>query len=237
MDYLGHSIFELKSSDNPAILADLILLQEQVRALQGQQQFASLNIVANVGTNVLNGTQPVRDSTYFVGQETAPFFREGYNGRVGVSLNRSEGADLYGYRVDDLDVEILGLRWERRANEPTLAKFLITACTTFRLVGTTDLKLSLQISLKDAAGDGFNYPPRYGNEVRFQAETPPNNAIVSHRVMWTETVDLSDTRIQYIDFQIVGQSFLGAGVIQYVDIFSGGFQQNYENFISVKRIQ
>ena len=234
MDYLGHSILELKSSDNPTILADLILLQEQVRSLQGQQQFASLSLVAIVGTGA---TQPVIDRTYFVGQETTAFFREGYNGRVGVSVNRSESTNLYGYRVDDLDVEILGLRWERRANEPTLAKFLITACTTFRLVGTTDLKLSLQISLKDAAGDGFNYPPRYGNEVRFPSETPPNNAIVSHRVMWTETVDLSDTRIQYIDFQIVGQSFLGAGVIQYVDIFSGGFLENYENFISVKRIQ
>ena len=35
MDYLGHSILELKSSDNPA---DLILLQEQVQALQGQQR-------------------------------------------------------------------------------------------------------------------------------------------------------------------------------------------------------
>jgi hypothetical protein len=130
------------------------------------------------------------------------------------------------------------LRWQRRANEPvTLAKFLINACTTFQLVGSTTLKLSLQIALKDASGDGFNYPPRYSNQVLYPSESPPNNAIVSHRVMWAETVDLSDTRIQYIDFKIVGQAFLGAGTTQNVDYFTGGFSENYENFISVQRIQ
>ena len=172
-------------------------------------------------------------------QEIAPFFRLGYaQGGTGVSTNRSEGPNLY--RVGDnyiLPTSAIGLRWERRANEPTLVKFLITACTTFRLVGTTSLKLSLQIALKDASGDGFNYPPRYGNDVLFPVESPPNDAIVSHRVMWAETVDLTDTRIQYIDFKIVGQAFLGAGVVQYVDYFTGGFSENYQNFISVQRIQ
>ena len=239
MDFLGHSILELKSSDNPALLADIILLQEQVQALQGQQQFASLSLVAEAGTDTFDGTQPVIQSTYFVAQEIAPFFRLGYSqGGTDVSTNRSEGPNLY--RVGDnyiLPTSAIGLRWERRTNEPTLAKFLITACTTFRLVGTTDLKLSLQIALKDASGDGFNYPPRYGNTVNFPLETPPNNAIVSHRVMWAETVDLTDTRIQYIDFKIVGQSNLGAGIVQYVDYFTGGFSENYQNFISVQRIQ
>ena len=92
MDYLGHSILELKSSDNPAILADLVLLQEQVKTLQGQQQFSSLSLVADPGTNVLDGTQPVRQETYFVAQEIAPFFRLGYSqGGTSVSTNRSEG--------------------------------------------------------------------------------------------------------------------------------------------------
>ena len=238
MDYLGHSILELKSSDNPALLADIILLQEQVQTLQGQQQFASLSLVAEAGTD-FDGTPPVSQSTYFVAQEIAPFFRLGYSqGGTDVSTNRSEGPNLY--RVGDnyiLPTSAIGLRWERRANEPTLVKFLITACTTFRLVGTTSLKLSLQIALKDASGDGFNYPPRYGNDVLYPVKSSPNDAIVSHRVMWAETVDLTDTRIQYIDFKIVGQSNLGAGIVQYVDYFTGGFSENYENFISVQRIQ
>ena len=211
MDNLGRSILELKSSDNPAILADLILLQELVKTLQGQQQFASLSLVADPGTNVLNGTQPVRQETHFVAQEIAPFFRLGYaHGGTSVSTNRSEGQNLYRLREGDA---IVGLRWERRANEPaTLAKFLISACTTFRIT-STDLRISLQISLKDAGGDGFNFPPRYGNEVRYPSETPPNDVIVSHRVMWAETVDLSDVRIQYIDFKIVGQAFVERAIL------------------------
>ena len=239
MDNLGHSILELKSSDNPAILADIILLQEQVHALQGSQQFASLSLVAEAGTDSFDGTQPVSQSTYFIAQEIAPFFRLGYSqGGTDVSTNRSEGPNLYRLRENhNLPTSAIGLRWERRANEPTLVKFLITACTTFRLVGTTSLKLSLQIALKDASFDGFNYPPRYGNDVLYPVKSSPNDAIVSHRVMWAETVDLTDTRIQYIDFKIVGQSNLGAGIVQYVDYFTGGFSENYENFISVQRIQ
>ena len=97
--------------------------------------------------------------------------------------------------------------------------------------------MSLQISLKDAGGDGYYFPPRYANEVRYPFETRPNDPIVSHRVMWAETVDLSDTRIQCIDFKIVGQAFMGAGQRINIDYFAGGFLENYENFISVKRIQ
>ena len=99
MDYLGHSILELKSSDNPAILADLIVLQEQVQALQGQQQFASLALIAEAGTDTLDGTQVVSQSTYFVAQEIAPFFRLGYaQGGTSVTTNRSEGPNLYRIR-------------------------------------------------------------------------------------------------------------------------------------------
>ena len=41
MDNLGHSILELKSSDNPALLADIILLQEQVQSLTSSSALSS----------------------------------------------------------------------------------------------------------------------------------------------------------------------------------------------------
>ena len=233
MDYLGNSILELKSTD-PSILADIILLREAVSALEGAQQFGSVSCVADSGET--QASQPVTQSTFLVARDTNAFFRRGYaQPGFAVNTNQSEGLNLYALEENNV---ITGLRWERRETEPTSVKFLITARTDFTLSRVSNLTMALQILSRDVNGSSFNFTPRYGNLIRYPVDNGPEDTEVSHRVLWTETVDLAaDPRIHFIDFKIIGQGDQAPGVSAFFDYKTGGYAATYENFITVKRIQ
>ena len=71
--------------------------------------------------------------------------------------------------------------------------------------------------------------------MRYPANNGPSDLEVSHRVMWNEAVDLSDPRIHYIDFKIIGQALAGPDAT--FEYKTGGYANTYQNFIQVKRIQ
>ena len=228
MDYLGNSILQLQGSD-PAILAAIL-------ALEAQQQFGSVACIADAGEIPLNGSQAVVQATFFTARQIDPFFRRGYaQAGFAVSTNISQGDYLYALRENNL---ITGLRWERRGTEPALAKFLITAQTDFALSRITTLTVALQILPRDVNQSSFGFTPTYGNLVRFPVNDEPGDVQVSHRVMWTQTVDLgADPRIHFLDFKIIGQAFLAEGQSANFEYKTGGYSNSYQNFISVKRIQ
>ena len=125
MDYLGNSILELKSSD-PAILAAIVALQQEVSALA---QVCSLEAQVLIPTPVFQESTAVEQPVTLSGVAPDLYQSNGYASVVGVQLIGHESPKLY--RLISGNYAI-GIRWERATD--TAASFHVTGCATFELL-------------------------------------------------------------------------------------------------------
>ena len=226
MDYLGNSILELKSSD-PAILAAIVALQQEVSALA---QVCSLEAQVLIPIPVFQETLPVEQPVTLSGDSTVLYQSNGYASVVGVQLIGHESPNLY--RLISGNYAI-GIRWERQATD-TAASFHVIGCATFQLL-ELDAQLVMRMRYVFPTGEFIN---TYYNRVRFpsRSSVAPDTRPCEYKIDQDIQIDFENyPDVQYVDFCVVVlENFVTP---QYTNTLTGGWNTHYRNFIRVERIQ
>ena len=238
MNFEGHSINEL--STDPAILADIAQLKNDVIVLARTDAFCSIEAVAAPPTLTYQPSYEIEQSVQLLSNDPA-LYNKGYvqSGVAGVVLEYTEIGGL-SRLVNDLYYPgfVVGICWTLSEDDKKLptARFHVTGCATFNLLDSP-----AEVVLKSSYSHGNpidEYDFRlFHKPVRFGTRNPTTGDEIGIYEIDTIVERELDPLLVQVNFKVVVREQFGIIAPTFTQTITGGWKNNYRNYLQVRRLQ
>jgi len=212
MDYKGNDF----GSENAQDLTELTI------RLTSSLQFARIESLPELPPSNIQPSFPILQNVMLEGNNP-DLYNAGYKTEPNISLQVSETKNMTFVSNDTI-------RWERTQATGTVVRLHITGQASFYRLG---LPTVLAVQMQSANALNLVYSTTLLNRVRFDGGNPQEVGVYNIDYIYTIVLD---PNLYNLYFTVIVNNDFGPNLF-FTKTLTGGWQENYRNFIQVKQLQ